>query len=191
MAEVSTFRAALDFFGDIGIFDVVLPFLLVFTIVFAILEKTKIFGMEKIGEEEYTKKSLNSMAAFVIAFFVIASSQLVQFITKVSANMIVLLLASVFFLLLVGSFHQEKKEGFFLSGNTKNLFVGIMFVGLLFIFLNAIETGGQTWLEWILDWIGQFWSNGAVASVILILVVVGFMFYIVREPKKNKKEDGG
>ena len=42
----STFREVLLFFEQIGIYDVVLPFLLVFTIVFAILEKTKLFGTE-------------------------------------------------------------------------------------------------------------------------------------------------
>ena len=38
---VSSFRSAIDFFGQVGVYDVILPFLLVFTIMFAILEKTK------------------------------------------------------------------------------------------------------------------------------------------------------
>ena len=37
------FREILEFFTRIGVFDVVLPFLLVFTIVFALLERTKVF----------------------------------------------------------------------------------------------------------------------------------------------------
>src|SRR3989344_8286450 len=112
----SVFRSSIDFFGKIGIYDVILPFLLVFTIVFAILEKTAIFGREKPkeGTEEITRKNLNAMAAFVMAFFVVASSRLVGIVTEVSANAVILLMASVLFLILVGSFHQEKKEGFFL-----------------------------------------------------------------------------
>ena len=42
------FREVIEFFDSIGLFDVVLPFLLVFTIVFAILEKTKVLGTEDI-----------------------------------------------------------------------------------------------------------------------------------------------
>ena len=38
----SAFRDVINFFGEIGLYDVVLPFLLVFAIVFAILEKTKV-----------------------------------------------------------------------------------------------------------------------------------------------------
>ena len=47
MVEQSVFRGIIEFFEKIGIYDVVLPFLLVFTIVFAILEKTKVFGTLK------------------------------------------------------------------------------------------------------------------------------------------------
>src|SRR3989338_5582651 len=99
MADVSSFRSSMEFLDKVGVFDVVLPFLLVFTIIFALLEKTRVFGTEKISGEEYTKKQLNSLVAFVMAFFVIASSRLVEIITKISANVIVLVLASVFFLL--------------------------------------------------------------------------------------------
>ena len=92
------FRQVLDFFDSIGLFDVVLPFLLVFTIVFAILEKTKVLGQEEIEGKKYTKKNLNAIAAFSIAFLVIASSQLVEIITTVSANAVIVLFLSVLFL---------------------------------------------------------------------------------------------
>jgi len=178
MAEVSTFRGTLDFLADIGIFDIVLPFLLVFTIIFALLDKTRVLGTEKVGDVEYPKKPLNSLAAFVIAFFVIASSRLVEIITQVSANVVVLLLAGLFFLLLAGSFHQQKAEGFFLEGKFKNLFMLIMFFGLSFIFLNAIETKNKTWLTWVFDWLRQFTDNVSVSSIVLIIIVIGIMYYI-------------
>ncbi len=47
MAE-TVFRSAISFLNDIGLYDVVLPFLLVFTLVFAILEKTKLLGMSEL-----------------------------------------------------------------------------------------------------------------------------------------------
>ena len=43
MVEASGFRGVIDFLGKLGVYDVILPFLLIFTIVFAILEKTKIY----------------------------------------------------------------------------------------------------------------------------------------------------
>ena len=178
MADASTFRGTLDFLSQIGVFDVVLPFLLVFTIVFAMIEKTRVFGTEKVGDKEYTKKHLNSLASFVIAFFVIASSRLVEIITQISANIVVLLLAGVFFLLLAGSFHQQKPEGYFLEGRFKTLFMIIMFAGLVFIFLNALEAQGQTWLEWVFGWLSQFTDNVSVASIVLVVIVIALMYYI-------------
>ena len=111
----SNFAVVLGFFDKIGVFEVLLPFLLVFTMVFAFLEKSRIYGIEKIGGEEYTRKNLNAMTAFTIAFFTVASARLVSFINSVAGNAIILLLASFFFLLLVGSFSKEEKEGFFLK----------------------------------------------------------------------------
>jgi hypothetical protein len=106
---------SLDFLSRIGIFEVVLPFMLVFTIVFAVLEKTRIFGSEKVfsqkaGTQEVSRKSQNSTVAFVVAFFVIASKELVATINEVMANMVLLLLLSISFLILVGSFHGEQEK---------------------------------------------------------------------------------
>ena len=117
MAQESAFREALIFFGEIGIYDVVLPFLLVFTIIFAILEKTKVFGMEEVDGVKVTRKNLNAITSFVIGFMVIASSRLVEIITDISSQVVILLMLSIFFLLLVGSFYnaEDFKDGVFLN----------------------------------------------------------------------------
>ena len=188
---VSTFRNVLEFFDKIGIYDVILPFLLVFTIVFAILEKTKVFGTETVGEKEVTKKNLNSMLAFVIAFLVIASSKLVETITEVSSNVVVLLLLAVFFLLLVGSFFKKEDQPAFLEGNWKYLFMAIMFLGIIGIFLNAIETDdGESWLSWGWEQVTGNFNSTAVASIILVIVIIAFMMYVVKgESSSPKKEE--
>src|SRR3989338_6934868 len=124
----SPFRDIIDFFAQIGLFDVVLPFLLVFTIVFALLERTKVLGVEEVDGKKFTKKNLNSMAAFVIAFLVVASSRLVEIITEVSSKFVVILFLVVLFLLLVGSFFMEKPDAVFLEGGWKTTFMIIVFL---------------------------------------------------------------
>lgn len=183
----SVFRGILEFFDQIGIFDVVLPFLLVFTIVFAIFEKTRVLGVDDIEGKKYTKKNLNSMVAFVIAFFVIASAQLVEIITEVSANMVLLLLLSVFFLLLVGSFWREGQEPFWLEEKGwRVLFTFIMFIGIVAIFLMAIKTeDGTPWLTWFLNYVYQNASSTMVASILLIVILIGIMYFVVKDPKRN------
>lgn len=186
----SVFRGTIEFFDKLGVYDVVLPFLLVFTIVYAIFEKTRVFGMEEINNVKYTKKNLNAMVAFVIAFFVIASSRLVEIITEVSANMVLLLMLSVFFLILVGSFMKEGEGEFIKDGWMRIIFMVIMFVGIIAIFLWAIKTeDGTPWLEWAMMWLADNITSTAVASILLILLIVGFMMYVVRDPdgSNNKK----
>lgn len=193
MAEASTFREIIVFFDKIGIYDVILPFLLVFTIVYAILEKTKILGLEEIQGTTYTRKNLNAMIAFVVSFLVVASSKLVQIIADVSSQMVVLLLASIFFLLLVGTFYKEG-ENVALEGRWRTFFMIIMFLGLLIIFLQAIPTkSGQPWLEWFWVYMVNNWTSTGVASVLLIIGIVIFIWWITQTPgeggKKEKKKE--
>ena len=109
MVEQSIFRGVITFLGKVGVYDVILPFLLVFTIVFAILDKTKVLGTEKVEGREVTKKNINSIVAFVIGFLVIASTKLVAVINEVMANIVLLLILVVSFLLLVGVFLVVRK----------------------------------------------------------------------------------
>ena len=176
------FREIISFFDNIGIFDVVLPFLLVFTIVFALLERTKVFGVEEIEGKKYTKKNLNSVAAFVIAFLVVASSRLVEIITAVSSNFVVLLFLVVLFLLLVGSFFQEKPEGVFLEGGWKTLFMVIVFIVLIFIFLDALNL-----LEDTFGFLSGTDRGEVVGSVFLLVLIVLFVAYVTKDRKVDKK----
>ncbi len=186
---VSAFRGIIEFFDQVGLYDVVLPFLLVFAIVFAILEKTKVFGMEEVDGKKYTRKNINAIVAFVIAFLVVASSQLVDILTTVSAYTVILLMVSVLFLLLVGSFVKEG-EGVFLEGGWKVFFMIIMFIGIVLIFLSAIKTErGESWLEVGWDWISGGRTSNAIGSIVLLLIIILFMVYIVKEPKKPDSKE--
>lgn len=183
---------ALRFLGDIGIYDVVLPFILTFTIVFAILEKTKVFGTEKIGAVDWPRKNINALVAFAIGFLVIASAQLVEILTRVSAQFVVLLLLIVFFLTLVGTFYTAKNREVVPEG-WQTFFVFFMFIGIVFIFLAAIKTSaGKSWLQVVLDYINQFWTSTAVASIILIIVIFFIVWWVVTpEDKKGTASGSG
>lgn len=187
----SVFRGTMDFFDTLGIFDVVLPFLLVFTVMFAILDKTKIFGTVTIEGIQYTKKNLNAIVAFAISFFVVASSKLVEVITKVSSQMVILLLLVVFFLILIGTFFKEG-EDVALFGGWRTFFMIFMFAGVILIFADAIKTEtGESWLQWIINYIINNFSSHVVASIILLLVMVGFIFFVTmdKKPDNSKKKD--
>jgi len=188
----SAFRAAIDFFGEIGIYDVILPFLLVFTLVFAILEKTRILGHED-KEQKYTRKNLNSMVAFVTAFLVVGSSKLVGIINVVVAQVFLLLLLGVLFLLLIGVFLADKELAFERQDKWFIFFSLVMLAGIVLIFLNAITTeSGQSWLSVIWNYVSTNWNSAVVGAIILILIVIGMMYYVITPYKpKDEKKSGG
>ncbi|KYK25972.1 hypothetical protein AYK26_01690 [Euryarchaeota archaeon SM23-78] len=181
--EPSVFRGTLEFFGQIGVYDVVLPFLLIFTLIFAILEKTKIYGTEKIEGKELTRKNLNAMTAFVIAFFVVASTQLVAIINEVLAHTVLLLLLSICFLMLVGSFHTGKEE-FALKKGWRTAFMWIMFIGIVMVFLNALG-----WLQVIYNYVVFGFSTVVVSSIIFVVIIIVAIAYVTGGFDKKKKSE--
>lgn len=191
MAEEPVFRGIIDFFVKLGIYDVILPFLLVFSVVFAILEKTKVFGTETVDGHEVTRKNINAMVAFVIAFLVIASKKLVETINKALANIVLLLLLIVMFLMLIGAFFQKGEDVSLKEGGWRTTFMVIIFVAIVLIFLNAIPTDdGGNWLSVAWYWLIDNWDGNVAGSVILIIVVIIFVVILTRDRKSSEKSSG-
>ncbi|MBR9693218.1 hypothetical protein GOV07_04815 [Candidatus Woesearchaeota archaeon] len=184
---MSVFQGVIVFFRDVGMYDVILPFLLVFTLIYALLEKTKILGVERVGDKEYTKKNVNSMLAFVCAFFVVASSKLVAAINQLVGSMVLLLVLLVCFMLLVGSMHKDDKSGFELKGFYRNAFYVIMFVGMILIFLNSVG-----WLQAAWGYTVTHLDSQLIGMIMLLIIIIALMVFVTRDPsaaKKEKKEE--
>lgn len=186
MVEQTAFRGVIEFLEKIGVYDVILPFLLIFTIVFAIFDKTKILGTEKIDGKEISKKNLNAMVAFVIALLVVASTKLVGIISEVMANIVLLLILGVSFLLLVGTFFGDKQFTLADYKGWVSFFMIFMFLGIVIIFLNALD-----WLTPILA-LFTYWPAEWAATIIFGIIIIGFIWFIIKEPsakKESKKEE--
>src|SRR3989338_4268335 len=186
----TVFGDVIGFLDRLGVYDIVLPFLLVFTIVFAIFEKTKVLGTEEVAGKPYPKKNLNAMASFVIAFLVIASSRLVAIINASLANIVLLLLIVVMFLLLIGAFHAEGEPVKLEGGWRTTLMVGL-FVGIILIFLNLVPMeSGESFLSWVINYIYFNFDSTAVSAIIFFVIVLLGFGYIIKEPKhKAHKEE--
>ncbi len=183
----SIFRGGLVFLEEVGIYDVVLPFLLVFTLVFALLEKTKVLGVESSTRDssdkvKYPKRNLNSMVAFVISFFVIASSKLVALINQTVSHVFILLLLSVMFLLVAGSFGKDEEFG--LTGSAKNFAMIVMGIAIVIIFLNAMG-----WIQLLYEFLRDHWSSDGVSAVIFLVIIVIFIIYVTKPKSSSEKKE--
>ena len=182
----SAFRGVLDFMSRMGLYDVVLPFLMIFAIVFAALEKSKIFGTAKDEDDRViTKKNLNAIVAMVIAFFVVASAKAVGIITKVSVGVVFLFLFGIFFMMFAGLFAKEEKHGFFLK---KGWLTFLMVAGLIIVAVIFLDALG--WLKLVRNYLGGFWTSDAVAGgVYFVIVIGGILFTTSTKLGKGKKKD--
>jgi hypothetical protein len=180
---------------EMGVLDVILPFILVFTIVFATLQKTKILGED---ENKKPRKNFNSVIALVMGLAVVIphvigaypnpDSDVVNIINKALPNVSVVLVAVIMLLLIIGVFGNKVDiAGSSLSGWA----VVFALVATVFIFGNAANFFDMpSWL-WFLE------DSQTQSLVIVILVFALIIWFITKEdkakdPKKyNTIEDLG
>jgi len=153
--------------------DYILPFLLVFVLVFAVLEKTKLFGENK--------KQLNAIFAFVVGLIVIG----VLYPKEVIGNMILFLTVSLVvvfvFLLLYGFVSGDKDE--FKLGKGMKIALGIV-IGIAVILAVIWATGVNETLIGLLfrsDWSEAFWTN--LAFIVIFVFVVA---WVLKSTKKSE-----
>lgn len=123
-----------------GVIDVILPFALVFTIVFAILEKTKILG-DKDGKP---LSNMNAMIGLVMGFSVIVPHVLgyypmhrdpVEIINTSLPSVSIILVAILMVMMMIGLFFDKAPV---LGADSKgaNWAVGAAIIVVAFIFLS-------------------------------------------------------
>jgi hypothetical protein len=165
---------------DIGLTDVLLPFLLIFTIIFAILQKTNILGKEK--------KNWNIIIALVIALSVViphvtnsypADGDVVDIINKSLPNVSLVIVAIVMFLILIGLLGGEAK---WLGGSISGWIAILSAVLVFFIFGRAAG-----WFETLPDWLRWLDDSETQALVIVILIFGIIIWFITKEEKKDEK----
>ncbi len=172
----SPLAGAVEFLKEFGFYDVVLPFLLVFTIVYAVLQKTKIFGAKE------PTKNINAMIAFVIALFFVATTNLVEGTTEFLPNVVVLLITLMSFMMLVGFFYTDKEFSFENHKFWKVFLTIIFFIGIVLLSWHAFA---PTAFEWF--WVGntQFWSSTAGVTIIFVVIMIGTILFVTLGGKKG------
>ena len=177
---VSPLYGSIEFMKSFGIFDIVLPFLLVFTVIFGILEKTKVFGTE--GDS--SRKNLNAMVAFVIGFFVVAATQIVYLMQAALPYIMFLLILIIMFMILFGSTVGEGELNIweqFANKRTKGIFAFGLFIAII-----AIVLGAMGMLESLIEWLFLHFTGPVLSTVILLLVVGIFMWIVVGGKTESK-----
>ncbi len=158
---------------EFGLLDVIIPFVLVFTIVYAILQKTRVLGSTKDGKP---KNNINAMLAFVVGFTVIATLQIVNVITILSQYFVLATIAITLVVIiaaLMGIKSWKKTKLPLIIGSVITLIIAIYALG----FNKKINLG--------------FFDQRIVPIVLGLLLVCGIIYYITKgaEKKPAKKAE--
>jgi len=177
-----------DFVYDLqnwGVADVLLPFILIFTLVFAILQKTKVLGEKG--------KRFNVIVALVIGFAVVIphilspdQNDVINIMNRAFPSVSIFIVAILALFLLIGMWSsKELKWGQGMRG----------WVALISaVIVIAIFTYAAGW--WgpnvtLPDWLNFLNDPGTVALIIIVIVFIIIIMYITGGEEEKKPGESG
>jgi len=148
------------------------PFLLIFFIVFALLEKTQIFGDDK--------KQVNAMIAFVIGIMFVAAVDTQLLV----GNLVVFLsvgVVLVFVVLLLWGFVTGEKAKFEGGGGLK-IFIAIIIIIAVVIFLFVATGISNDAVEWLFE---SSWSSDVWTNLIFVVIIAAALAVVLKSGVKK------
>ena len=170
MALSFSFGEAIKLLQQTGVYDYLLPFILIFALVFAALEKTEVLGSGK--------TNINALVAFVMGLILIAQQGIVatinMFIPRVSLILVVILMA----ILVIATIAGKKFAGF------KGAWLG------LFIILGLAAVGFSLYSGTGTSFISSR-DQDTLLIIGLFIAVFGFVIWFVTRSGEPPAAGGG
>lgn len=164
-----------------GLTDVLLPFLLIFTIFFAIFQKSKILGENR--------RNMNVGISLVISLLVIVphvlhaypqGADVIDIMNKALPNVSIVVVAVIMLLVLLGIFGGEAKLVGMKMGNWVAI---ISLILIVWIFGAAAGWWGASSTWWT-------WLRNDVIAIIIILLVFGLIIAFVTAEDGSENSAG-
>ena len=165
-----------------GLYDVILPFLLIFAILFAVLQRVNLFKKPAAaGAVPEPERKINAIIAIVISLIIVLphvtksypiNADPVVIINKILPGSAIIIIAALMVLLLIGL------TGVRIPGFVTLVTAIVSVIVLAIIFLSAVF---PTW-----QWKTGPLSDPNLQALIIVLLVFGIVvWFIVREPPKE------
>ncbi len=166
-----------------GLTDVLLPFLLIFVIIFAILQKTKVLGADR--------KNFNAAVSLIMGLLVVIphvlgayppGGDIVDILNKALPNVSLIVVVILMVLVLIGLLGGEAT---WIGGSLSGWMAVIAFVAILWVFGSAAGWWrGASWFQ-------RFFGADAVAIIVMLLVFAMIVWWVTRDTGEKGKEMTG
>lgn len=155
---------SIKFLVKLGLYDVILPFVLVFTLSYGILDKTRVLG---------DNKNLNSVVSFVFGLIMIAFIRSNQVFGIIITFTMLFIIGVIVFFVIVKFLHKEwEPKGWPLALGF--LFIIIILIG---IFVEKI------------NWDKILKVLGPIIPVLVLFGLISFvLWFVLKNPAKKRKE---
>jgi hypothetical protein len=153
---------------QMGVFAYVLPFLLIFTLVFGILSSTNLFK----------NKGVNAVIALVVGLMALQMDMVPVFFAQVFPRMGIALAAILVMLILAGFFFEDTKTKLW----AMRIMLGVGIIAAIVVLTSASGNTGFYASYW-------FYANGPYLVLgVAVLVMMGIIIALAGgDGKKNKK----
>lgn len=150
--------------------DIILPFLLVFVLLFAILQKTKLLGEGKL--------QIDAITAFVIAALFVTFTNAVHIVTQMTIFLTIAIVVLFVFMLIYGFAYGDTKGDPLAGQKWVKPTIGIIaFVSVIIGFLVISGWWDKTW---------NFFTNSNMgANAFFIIIVAGAIMAVLSGTKKK------
>lgn len=150
------FRTVAMQWSSIGMFDMILPMLLIFIVIYSILQRTKILQ---------GKKEIDAIAALIISFFTIGNPEVSAFFLPLFSNVALGVAILVAFLLIMG----------LVAGRPGKSFQSITLWGGIGIFLWIMSRAADYFAGYNMIFSSTWWYSNSywIIPLVFILIVIG------------------
>lgn len=143
--------------------DLLLPAILVFTVIFALLQKSEIFGKGKV--------QIDAIVSLVVALIVISFGKAMGIIANLMPVLAVTVVALLVFIIIASIAHTGKFE---LPGGVKT---AVMVVAAIVVLIAVLYfTGGWDYLKEIL----QGKSSTTVTTILFAIIIAAAIFVVIK-----------
>lgn len=177
MPAYGTASRFLIWLEHIGLTDAILPFLLIFTVVFAVFQKTHIFGENK--------KHMNVMVALILSLLAVvphvigrypANADPILIMNKALPNISVLAVAIIMGLLLIGIFGGKAS---WIGGTFSGVIALLAFISVIYFFGSAAGWWRSVHAGW--------WTSDVTVAIIVILIFFLVIWFITKDDTSAQK----
>jgi len=171
-----------------GLIDVVLPFLLIFSLVFMLLELSNLL---KTSPDDAVGRKLSALFAFGFALLSLYNQNLIKWLVSFIPNVTIVII--VFFLLAITLALTNKKVPGVLRAFFAFLIIGI----ILWLSINSLNITGSSTKSpltyYLLAEINSLMQSGTLSSLLTVLIIFIFLILVIMWAVSGgeKKEEEG